>query len=124
MNAILLNSEASLNNFIQIGSVSYSPGEAVKVAFRLINDQLDIRLIPGATATVSVDIANADGTTTTKSATVISADDRSMWSIDLDTTDTQNISGSNMEITLTDGADIKKAIVFNGLIKQLLSGDC
>ena len=76
MIARLINSDASLNNFQEIGSVDYVPGEDKRVAFRLFDEQLGIRYIPGATATVDITIYKSDNTTLDVSATVISADDR------------------------------------------------
>lgn len=123
----LLNSDAQLNNFKEIETINYVPGEDFTVVFRLFLDQLGIRYIPPATATVTIDILKSDGTKLNKSATVVDSDDRSIWSFDIDGSESSELSGFNIEITvdiLDDGTDLKKSILQNALSKQILSGDC
>ena len=127
LRARLLNSDASLNNFIEIQTINYVPGEDFDVVFRLFLDQLDIRWVPPATATVTVDILLNDGTTLTKTASLVDADDRSMWTFSVDSTESVDLAGFNMGINvdiLDDGTEIKKAVIQNSLSKILLSGDC
>lgn len=125
--ARLLNSDASLNNFIYLETINYVSGEDFDIVFQLFSDQLGIRYIPPATATVTIDILKSDGTTLTKSASVLSTDDRSIWKVSIDGTESDDIAGFNIGINvdvLDDTTDIKKAIIRTGLSKQILSGDC
>ena len=127
LEARLLNSEASLNNFKELASVSYVPGEVVKVAFRLFDPQLEIRFVPLASSTVNITIIKTDGTNLVKAASLISADDRSMWTFTLSATESTEIAGSNIQVDLDNGGggtDIRKTVIQNALIKQTISGDC
>ena len=127
LRARLLNSDAQLNNFIEISTINYVPGEDFVVVFRLFLDQLGIRYVLPATATVEASILNSDGTTLTKAASVISSDDKSMWSFSIADTESDDLAGFNIEITIDvngDGTNIKKAVIQNALSKTLLSGDC
>ena len=78
INAQLLNSQASLNNYFAIESISYVPGENVKINIKIINPELNIRLIPDASAIVTMTFRKTDNTDLVKTATLIDADDRSM----------------------------------------------
>lgn len=124
MQARLLNSDAELNNFKEISALNYVPGENPTIVFRLFDEQLGIRFIPTAVATMTVDMINSDGTTLTKTPTVLDADDRSIWTFNLTDTETQALAGSNIQVNLDDNGDLKKAVIANALIKNVISGDC
>lgn len=125
--AILLNSQASLNNFKEITSISYVPGENVTIVVRIENAELDIRYIPPAAAVVTLEIINADNTSLTKTATELDAGDRSIWVFNLTAAESAALGGSNILINVDregDGTDVAKAVIQNALVRNILSGDC
>ena len=123
--AKILNSDATLNNFKEIGSLDFVPGSEVKLVIRLWDTQLDLRRIPAAAAVVKIFLNKTDGTTLEKTMTPL-ADDRSIMSTTLDETETEELLGGNFTIeedVLGDGTQIKKGMVQNG-IRRIVIGDC
>lgn len=127
ISAKILNSDAVLNNYIFLTSIEYVPGETVILNTKIYNPQLDIRFIPNNAATMTMTFKNSDGTDLIKSATKISADDKSMWTTTLSASETENLASSNIQIdldTLGDTTIIYKTVIRNGLSKILITGDC
>ena len=125
--AKLLNSDASLNDFTYIGSMEFVPGEDVTVALQLFHSQKDIRHIPPAAATLELTLTDSDGNDVVKTASVINADDRSMWKIDLTQEETETLAGQNIEGKLDyngDGSKIYLFVLQNVLQRTNLAGDC
>lgn len=125
--AKLLNSEASLNDFFFIDSLAFIPGENITVAIQIFDSQKNIRFIPPSNAELSMTFIDTDGEDVVKSASIIDADDRSMWKVELSQAETETLSGQNVEISLDldgDGVTIFKALLPNVIIKTNLSGDC
>lgn len=125
--AKLLNSAASLNDFKFIGAIDYVPGENLTIAFQIFDVQKGIRYIPPVAATMTAVMTNSDDTELTKNPAVIDADDRSMWKFSLSQAETEALGGQNVELTLDvngDGSLIMKAILANVLIRTNLAGDC
>jgi hypothetical protein len=119
----ILNSQATLNDFKEIGSLEYVPGENLDVVVRLFNSQLDIRYIPDPGATYTLVFEQKDGTELSKTPTELSAEDRSILTTSLTPTETENIVGSNIRVEVTEGPEVKKGVARNALSKILL-GDC
>lgn len=127
ISAQLLNSDASLNNFFTIEAVKYVPGETVKINIKLINDELGIRYIPGGSATVTLSFPKTDNTTLNKTATLIDTGDRSMWTVTISAAESLELASNTIEVTLDklgDGTDLAKAMMYNTLSKNTISGDC
>ena len=120
----LLNSDAQLNNFQVLGSLAYVPGENFRVVVRLFLSQLDIRYIPDAGATYEFTFKTKSGTDLVIAATELDALDRSILYVDLTTTQTMDIIGSNFTVTVTEGSDVKKGVAQNVLEKTLIDGNC
>lgn len=123
----LLNSDASLNDYKYLGSVSFIPGENLTVAIQIFDAHRDIRYIPPADATLTMSFIDKNGDEILKDAEVIDADDRSMWKVDLSQAETELLAGQNIIVVLDvegDGTIIFKALVANGIIRTNLSGDC
>lgn len=120
----LLNSDAELNNFRQIGSYEYVPGEDVTVVLRLFDSQLGIRYIPDSGATLTATFQTKSGTDLVKTASELDAGDRSIWTFDLSQSDTADIIGQNFTVSLTEGANLSKGVAQNSLGKILIDGDC
>lgn len=126
--AILLNSDAQLNNFIEINKIDYVPGEKVKVVIRLKDSQLDIRRVSPTGSAIELKFLKAsDGTFLTKAATVVDALDRSMWSVELTSAETNDLASGNIQVeedVLDDDSDVRITVIYNALAKQVFSGDC
>lgn len=120
----LLNSDAQLNNFKEIGSVAYVPGEDVTLVLRLILSQLKIRYIPASGATVAVTFQTKTGVDLVKAATELDAGDRSMWTVSLSQAETLDIIGQNFTVGVTEGAVLKKGLALNALDRTIIDGDC
>lgn len=127
INTKLINSEATLNDFFDIDNVEYTPGENLTVAFRLFNEQKNIRYIPPAAATVSVMYTDTSGVDQTKAASNIDADDRGMWSVSFTQAETLTLASPSLKITVDVNGDatvLEISVLRNILSKVFLSGDC
>lgn len=125
--AKLLNSDASLNDFTYIGSMEFVPGEDVTVALQIFQGQKDIRLIPPLAATLTLTFIDSDGNDVIKTATVINADDRSMWKVALTQLESETLAGQNIEGELDyngDASVIYRFVMQNVLQRTNLAGDC
>ena len=127
LNAKILNSQASLNNFNVLGSLDFMLGDAFTMAFRLFDPQLKDRFVPPNTAIVTLTFNNLDTTTFTKVATVIDALDNSMLKVALSSTDTAQLLGGNVKFTvdlLGDGTQILNGLMYNPLRKVITDCSC
>ena len=125
--AKLLNSNAALNDYSYIGTISFIPGENVKISFQIFDDQSGNRYIPPVGATITCTLIDVDGNPIEKTAALVSADDRSMWTFTLSQTDSEDIVGMNIEGELDvngDGTLIYYFLMLNVLVRTNLSGDC
>lgn len=125
--AKLINSSATLNSFFELSSLSYVPGENVTLNLRIFDLQQNLRYIPPVAATMTLTFDNKDGTTLTKTATVLDSDDRSLWTVALSQAETAALGGSNIQVILDingDASAINKTVLANSLSKINLSGDC
>lgn len=123
--AKILNSDAILNNFKEIGSLDFVPGSEVKLVIRLHDSQLDLRRVPAAAAVVKIFLNDTDGNEIEKTMTPLT-DDRSILSVTLEESETETLLGGNFTIeedVLGDGTQIKKGLVQNGL-RRVVIGDC
>jgi len=127
--ARLLNSEASINDFFLLSQLDYVPGENLTIVIQLHDAQKNIRFIP-TNLNADVKFRFVDKTSSTpieKTAAVVDALDRSMWTVSLSQTETGNLSGANIEIEYDENNDdvtIFKTIIRNVLVRRLLSGVC
>jgi hypothetical protein len=127
INAKLLNPDASLNDYFFIGSLNFVPGENLTVAIQIFDAHRKIRYIPPATAELTMTFINKDGSELVKTASVIDADDRSMWKAEISQAESELLAGQNVEISLDpdgDGDPLMIALLANAIIRVNLSGDC
>lgn len=109
----LINSDSTLNNFQVIPEAIIVPGSTATVRFQLIkldphNDNTH-RYIPAAGASLQIKIYSVNtANIITKTATQPWSEDKSVWEFSLNTTETQKVSGVNLELTLTEGAQVYK----------------
>lgn len=121
LNADLLAADATLNHFEVLDAITFIPGEDLRIVIRLKSLTPIIRYVPDAGVTLNIDLRQKDGTTLTIAGTILDADDRSIWFIDLDEAQTLTTIATNIDITLLEGATTTKAQIRNGLT---INGDC
>lgn len=120
LSGLVLNSDATVNNFKEIGSKQFIPGEQFTLVVRLFNNELDLRYIPPVTTLRSITFNNRDGSTLTKSNADITVftDDRSIMSVVISEAESLELSSGNFSFELDilgDGSEIRKGIVLSGL---------
>lgn len=126
LTAQILNSDATLNNFIVTDSKGFIPGEQFDLVVRLRNSELDLRYTPPLTAIITFTFDNTDGTTLEKISAPVDSLDISMQKTTIQEAESENIVGGNFSFkidVLGDGTQIKKGIVENGLAK-FIDGNC
>lgn len=106
----MLDPQSTLNNLIYINQAEIIPGETPTIMFQLVNASTKQRYIPstGANMTIRLFSTNSNNMITKTPVQPFVSDDRSIWSFSLNSTETSKAAGVNMEITLTEGANIKK----------------
>lgn len=120
----VLNSDAQLNSFIDIGSARVARGSDATLILQLIQPDKKIRFIPGASTVITVDLKNSDQTTLTLTASFPFADDRSIIQVLISDTQTLNLISQRLIAKLVDGADIEFAILDFGLQMVSLTAGC
>jgi hypothetical protein len=118
----VINSSATLNDFHEIASIEFLSGESKTFKFILFNTQLNIRYVPASGATINVVFNNSDGTQLTKAGS-LNTDDRSIVTVSLSTSETEDLIGGNVSFTLTESGTISKGLMPNSLSK-VIEGAC
>ncbi len=111
----VLNSDATLNNFFELGTLQIVRGEDAKIILQLFQSQKKIRYISAAGATITASFLKSDGTTIDKTASLPFADDRSIIQFDLDETETAELISQNIMVDIEEGAILTKAFLQMGL---------
>ena len=114
----ILNSSSSLNNLMYVNQIVITPGETKTVYFQTTDlDFNGQRYIASNAASMSITINNINSSyTVTKIPSNPFPGDKSIWSFNLNTTETNNLSGVNMHVTLTDGPEVLKAVADSVII--------
>ena len=132
LSAIMLNDVTSVNSWEFADSGQFTKGDTASVYFRLIDSTLDTsvrgfepagrRYIPATGATLQVVVNSIDDLKKiTRIAVNPFPDDRSIWKLDFISSDT--ISGTaNLQLTLTEGAVVRRGLVKNALRIQSQTG--
>lgn len=122
----LLNSQAELNSFFELASIDYTPGQDLRIVFRIFNAQTDIRWVLDAADTVVVTFLDGTSTEVDITATALDVGDLSMYYIDLTPTQTTDLNLGNMQVEVTIAADSKvyKTVAYGAFTKNIISGDC
>lgn len=122
----VLNSDATLNNFMDVGTANVYKGTDAVVILQLIQpEKKNIRFIPSNSAVITVDLVNADNTVNTKTATIPFADDRSIIQLSLSAADTMTLISQNLVAKIVDGGLTSYAVLQVGLkMATLASQGC
>ena len=105
----VLNSDAILNSFQDIGILKFTNGDDVVLIMRLWQPDKNIRYIPASGATITCDFKKSDNTTIAKTATIPFADDRSIIQFTLSNTETPDIITQNLLVEVDEGGSISHA---------------
>lgn len=111
----ILNSDATLNNFVEGSVATFIPGSALTLVIRLQQTQRPIRYVPDATATVEMEFLKSDNTTLTKLGTFVDVSDRSMIKFELTALETADLIGQNLTATVTEPSGESTAVLQYGL---------
>lgn len=113
-----------VNTFVEVDRKKIVKGNATTLYFRFLQDKTEIedhlphlRYVPQSGASVSVKFDHIDSEKVlTRTATLaFSSDDRSIWKIDILSTDL-NIAFNSMSVTLTEGTNTQSVLPHSDLI--------
>jgi len=109
----LLNSNATLNHFHEMGSLEIFRGEEIVVQIRLKDRQSGNRYIPAVGAVITIGFNTSKGKLSV--VATANADDRSMVSLTLQEADTELILSGDLKITVVEGTVTKKGQITDGI---------
>lgn len=124
--AKVLNSDAVLNNFKEIGSLEFINGEQKTLNIQLFETELNLRYVPPTTCIVTLTFNKSGGTTLSKVAGVLDSGDRSLRTVTLSEIETATVIGGNVQISLDilgDASEIRKGIILNAMVR-IVEGAC
>ena len=124
----ILNSDAQVNNFVEIKTKQFIPGEQFRLVIRIINDEVALRYIPPSTATKKITFNKIDGETFQKLNADITfeTDDRSIMYVTIQESESLDMASGSFTFELDmlgDGSEIRKGIATNGLSRNI-DGAC
>lgn len=124
LGADILNSDASLNSYFKIASLDFVPGGPADLVLQLKDLQKNLRFVPPVDAVLKITLNQLDGSTVEKTAVILDSGDRSLWKLELDGSDTEELLSGNFRFTLDLNGDesvLIQGLVQNGL-RSLLMG--
>lgn len=112
----VLNNDATLNNFEDIGSASIYKGATAEIVMQLFQADRKIRYIPDAGAVITLDLKKSDDTVLTKTATFpFDPADRSIIKITLTALETADLITQKLVAKIVEGSDTSFAAAPMGL---------
>lgn len=120
----VLSKNPQLNSFLVGKQFTFAAGETAKVIMRLMQPDKNIRYIPDAAATITIDLKKSDGTLLTKTCAFTFADDRSIIEFDLSAVETADVIGQNLIVKVQEGSNVQLAMLQYGLSKVIADGSC
>lgn len=120
----ILDPNSTVNNLMYLNQLELFPGESSTVLLQLVDlnsatesNQRGIRYMPAPAATATAIVKSVNSAKTLNKILIQPfAQDPSIWQFSLSTADTQMMSGVNIELTLTEGAEVKIARGLNVII--------
>lgn len=117
-----ISSDATLNNFSEIGSIKFVAGQSVKINLRIMQLERELRYVPEASATFSLGLKKSDNTTLTVPMNFLDAGDRSLLTVELTALQTTDLISQNITVTVTESSEVSLAVLQNGLQNTKLNG--
>lgn len=115
----MLNSSSQVNSLSYLNQVYVNPGDTATIMFQLVDlDQPDsprYMPAPGFTITAKISSFN-DSNVLNKIPTQPFTQDASIFSFNLSTSESKQIGSNNLNIVLTEGSNVKSAIIDAGVI--------
>jgi hypothetical protein len=121
----LLNSDATLNFFKEVGSVDFIPGANLSLVIQIFNPEAGIRYVLPSTAVVTFEFQQNSEESLEKTATYLDARDRSLVVVALTQAESENLTGGNLTFTvdlLGDATQIAKGYIQNAL-RRITAGE-
>lgn len=100
----ILNSDAELNSYKEIGSLDFMPGSDIKLVMMLFNSQEGLRYVPGEAAIITLFIPS-NTSDLEKTATFLDSGDRSLIYVDLSQAETEDLTGGNLTFSVDELGD-------------------
>ncbi len=120
----MLNTDATLNNFFDIGSARFFAGKPVTLVMRILQPEKgNLRYVTDNAATFSINFTNSDGTTLSKTPTILDSGDRSIVTITLTGAETANLVGQDLTLNIDESGNESVAILQMAL-KSVKAGGC
>jgi endonuclease YncB( thermonuclease family) len=120
----IVSDNPQLNSFTLSKVVQFASGDTPKVIMRLWNPNTNIRYIPSASAVITVALQKSDNTILNKTCSFTFADDRSIIEFSLTAVESAAVISQNIVAKITDGADVKQAVLQYGLQRVVPDGSC
>lgn len=120
----VLDSSSTINNLQYLNQRIITPGESTTILVQLVDlntvtdkNQWGTRYMPATGATLNATINSVNDLFTLNKVMIQPfAQDPSIWQFPLLATDTQNMAGINMDLVLTEGANVSIARGTNVII--------
>jgi hypothetical protein len=126
LNIKTIKNFSSINNFDYSSEWSIRQEDEITLYFQLVDaDQDNLRYLPtDSSYSVSVIFPTpSSASPITKVATQVSSLDRSIWSVQINSTD--KINSGNFNVTFVEGSNTKKFSVLQGIVVEALNeGGC
>ena len=119
----VLNSDATLNTFLNIGSTQFVQGAPLELVLRVIDADKSLRYVLDATDTTEIEFKNSDGTTLIKAGTFPFTGDMSVLKFSLSETETLLLISQTITVDISNSGILQHvAIIKNGI--QSVSEGC
>jgi hypothetical protein len=113
----MLNSSSTLNDLKFVNQVSINQGDTATIMFQLIDLDTNQRYIPATGAGVMAKIASSNSANVlNKVAVAAFADDKSVVKFSLTIDETKLLGSVNLQITLTEGSEVKSFVASSVII--------
>jgi hypothetical protein len=113
----MLNSSSTLNDLKFVNQISINQGDTATVMFQLVDLDTNNRYIPAAGSGVTAKIASSNSANIlNKVAATAFADDKSIVKFSLTVDETKLLGSVNLQITLTEGSEVKSFVASSVII--------
>ena len=112
---LALNSDASLNTHIQIGSIRFNPGDPFSMIFKFFQSDKEIRYVADGAATVTLELLKSDNSSFVLTGSFPFSGDRSIVQFNVSAVQSADLIGQDLMVKLDESGTKHVAILKNGL---------